>query len=132
MDFDHDPVLQSSYVRQCLAQEKRPIGFFLGAGCPMAIRVNRGGSDQPLIPDIAGITALVDSELRASKLKAPFEGLLNHFTVDGRSAPNIEDLLSHIRSLNAVAGKDSVRGLSHVELSDLDAAICEIVVRVAS
>jgi len=98
----------------------------------MAVRVNRAGSDQPLIPDIAGITALVDSELRASKLKVPFERLLNHFTIDGRSSPNIEDLLSHIRSLNAVAGKDSVRGLSHTELSDLDAAICDIVVRVAS
>ncbi len=128
MSPEHDPLLQAHYLRQCLSHDKRPIGLLLGAGCPMAIRVSRGGSDEPLIPDIAGVTAIVFSEMRKSGVGKAFEVAHSHFASDGSPAPNIEEFLSHLRTLQKVAGKDSVRGLSGKELGDLDKAVCEILV----
>ena len=124
MSQDHDPVLQSSYIRQCLAQEKRAIGFFLGAGCPMSIRVTRAGKSEPLIPDIAGVTSHVKTELLSSKFKDAFQTVLDYFNSSGHPPPTIEDFLSHIRSLRVVAGADKIRGLSREDLTDLDNTIC--------
>lgn len=131
MTQNHDPLLQAQYLRECLAHDKRPIGLLLGAGCPMAVRVNRAGADEPLIPDIAGVTAVVFSELPKSALKHPFEIALSHFAKDSLPSPNIEEFLSHLRSLRKVAGKDSVRGLSAIELGEMDNAVCEILVGIA-
>ena len=36
----HDPARQISFIQQALSQNRKPIGFFLGAGCPLSIRVN--------------------------------------------------------------------------------------------
>jgi hypothetical protein len=130
MSTYHDPLLQAQYLRQCLAHDKRPIGLLLGAGCPMAVRVIRGGVDEPLIPDIAGVTSQVFAELRASALKLPFEVAFSHFAKDGLKDPNIEEFLSHLRSLEKVAGKDSVRGLSAKEIGDLDKSLCESLVQI--
>jgi SIR2-like domain len=121
---EHDPLLQASFLRQCLSHDKRPLGVLLGAGCPMAIRVKRGGADEPLIPDIAGMTKRVASALSATPSKDPYALVCSHFKKDALPEPNVEHLLSHIRSLRQVAGKDSVRGLSAKELDDLDGAIC--------
>jgi hypothetical protein len=43
---------------------------------------------------------------------------------DGIAAPNVELLLSHIRFLKQVAGKDTARGVSADEADKLDIAIC--------
>jgi len=96
----------------------------------MAVRVNRGGLDQPLIPDVAGVTTIVFSDLRASGLKGQFEVALSHFVSDGKPTPNVEDLLSHLRALEKVAGKDSVRGLSGGDLGNLDKTVCEILAKI--
>jgi hypothetical protein len=106
MSTDHDPLLQANHIRQCLAHDKRPIGLFLGAGCPMGVRVKVGAVDQPLIPDIKGVSARVFTSLRASALKDALDRTFSHFSKDGLPAPNIEQFLSHIRSLQKVAGND--------------------------
>jgi SIR2-like domain len=129
---NHDPVLHSNYLRQCLSQEKRRLAIFLGAGCPMAVRVNRHGHDEPLIPDIAGMTAHVSTVLEASDKKDLFEQICAHFKDDGRDKPNVESLLSHIRSLKQVAGNDLVRGCKAVDLEDLDTKICDAVAHSAN
>jgi hypothetical protein len=131
MSADHDPLMQANYIRQCLAHDKRPLGLFFGAGCPMAVRVTVGGVDQPLIPDIKGVTSHVFAALRASPLKASFEHMFSHFPKDGLPDPNIEQILSHLRSLQKVAGNDSVRGLSGKELADLDRTLCDSLVSLA-
>lgn len=131
MGTDFDPELQAGYLRECLAQAKRPIGFFIGAGCPMAVRINRGGQDEPLIPDLAGITAQVTNALKSSELENPFNIVVEHFKTDKRPSPTVEDLLSHIRSLRVVAGNDSVRGVSGKELAELDDKICFTIAGIA-
>jgi hypothetical protein len=55
MTYVQDPHKQVGYLQQCLSSDKRPLGLFLGGGCPMAIRTG-GENGPPLITDIDGIT----------------------------------------------------------------------------
>lgn len=130
MSQGHDPIRQANYLRQALAQEKRPLGLFLCSGCSMAIRVHVDGTEVPLIPDIAGLTKVVNGRLVKSDHQKPYEIVLGHFRADKREEPNVEDLLTHIRSLRQVAGNDVVRGIEAKELEALDREICNIIVEV--
>ena len=114
----HHPVTQIEYLRQCLSNAKRPIGLFLGAGCPMAVKVE----DKSLIPDIVGITASVCELLNESQ---ELRTVIANLKGDGFKEPTIEDVLTHVRGLQAIAGKDIVRDLSKEQLNQLDADICK-------
>lgn len=132
MDYRQDPQKQIGFLQQCFSSNKKPLGLFLGAGCPMGIRLG-GEKNLPLIPDIAGITKVVCDLLAESDQYAPLlRTVEDHFKKDGRNGANVEDMLSHIRSLRAVAGKDEVRGLSGVNLDKLDDQICEIIRELAN
>jgi hypothetical protein len=119
-----DPRKQIGYLQQCLSSDKKPLGLFLGAGCPTAVK--SGG--QPLIPDIAGITAVVRAELAKCKECGPLLATVEeHFKKDCRPDATLEDMLSHVRALRAVAGNDQVRGLSAGNLDKFDERICELI-----
>lgn len=125
----HDPIRHTEYLRQCLRQDKSPIGFFLSAGCPLSIRVDSEGvDDRPLIPDIAGMTALVGDELQGlesyAKLATTF--------VEQNATPNVEDLLSRVRALSVVVGSGTVHGLSAAALAELEFRISSAVARLAT
>jgi hypothetical protein len=110
-----------------LAADKLAVGFFLGAGCPSAVRLpaGTGGTDQPLIPDIKGLTTDVHAKMSASKEHSPaYNKLLAVLTQDGDISPTIETMLNLIRSLREVSGKATVRDMSFGELDALDRAIC--------
>lgn len=127
MSYVQDPHKQIGYLQQCFSNDKKPLGFFLGAGCPMAVKVD-GEKKSPLIPDINGITKVVHEKLAECKECGPLLKTVNdHFKKDSRDNATVEDMLSHIRALRAVAGKDEVRGLSAVDLDKLDERICEII-----
>lgn len=79
-----------------------------------------------MIPDIHGLTqAICDKIKTCSGLKSYFSTVLSHFEIDGKPNPNVEDILSHIRSLSQVAGNDTVRGLKSNELNTLDQKMCQ-------
>jgi hypothetical protein len=124
----HEPTKQLNFIRQCLLQDKIPIGFFLSAGCPYSIKVRVDGQELPLIPDINGLTEKIQKEMGKTECNNAFQILYNHFETDGISNPNVEDILSHIRSLIKVAGNEKVRGLSREELELMDKKICEQIV----
>ncbi len=127
MAVTEDPNRLLSYLQQCLSSSKKPLGLFLGAGCPMAIRLDEEGRP-PLIPDIAGITQFARDALTKESSFAPLlEQLDQHFSEDGRVDPTVEDMLTHIRALHAVAGNAAVRGLSAEQLDVLDKAICDVI-----
>lgn len=128
----HDPIRQANYIQQSLSQDKKPIGIFLSAGCPLAIKIKINGCDSPLIPSIDGLTKAVCDELASSGKKDALETIFTHFKTDGRETPNIEDILSHIRSLRQVVGKETVRGLTATELDQLDHDICDTIVTMVS
>jgi hypothetical protein len=74
-----DPYKQISCLQQCLSTDKKPIGLFLGAGCPMAIRVG-DNVKTPLIPDISGISKIVREDLAKCKECGPLLNILEeHF-----------------------------------------------------
>lgn len=127
MNYVQDPKKQVGYLQQCLSNDKKPLDLFLGAGCPMAISPD-GEKGSPLIPDIAGITKAVrDALAKCEKCGSLLKTLEEHFEQDGCKDANVEDMLSHIRALGAVAGNDQVRGLSAENLDDLDEKVCNCI-----
>ena len=60
----HNPDRYMVDLRQILSQGRKRIGILIGAGGPMAIRVNDDNEiveecGNPLVPDVAGLTAAV-------------------------------------------------------------------------
>ncbi|MBN1548043.1 MAG: SIR2 family protein [Syntrophaceae bacterium] len=127
MNNMQDPYKQINNLQQCLSSDKRPLGFFIGAGCPLAVKMGEGKST-PIIPDIAGITEAVRTGLLKDEECEPIQKIVEtHFKDDGRENTNVEDILSHIRALRVVAGKDKVRNLSAEDIDKLDSKICKII-----
>lgn len=122
----HCPYRQSTLLQQALAPDKMRIAFLLGAGCPVSIRIPDGASTRPLIPDIRGLTTLVNQKLAASPEHAKSHAAVLKRFGDGDSPgdPTIEDILSHIRTLQDVVRSGSIDGLDKTMLVALDAAIC--------
>lgn len=118
------------YLQQCLSSDKRPLSLFLGAGCPLGVSTGESSS-AVLIPDISGITKIVRDELSERAECGPILSIIEeHFSTDGKTNTSVEDMLTHIRSLRAVAGNAEVRGLSAAKLDLLDKEICQIIYRV--
>jgi hypothetical protein len=123
----HDPIRQLKYLRQTLSQNKKPLGFFLAAGCPLAVKMEDGG--WPLIPDIAGLTKFVSESLKSANSPNTYDKLTIELAKAGNKNYNIEDILSFIRGLKQVAiGADNVRGLTGDELESLEKNVCKAIV----
>lgn len=121
-----DPRTQMSALQQVLVQDKASIGLLLAAGCGTAIRVD----DKPLIPNIDGLTKVVSERISGGASKGNFDILIRQFGEDGKNNPNIEDMLSHIRTLKLVAGNGTVRGLTRDALDSLEVEVCSIIAQV--
>jgi hypothetical protein len=130
----HDPVRQVSFIQQALSQNRKPIGFFIGAGCPLSVRVNErveGGStvSDPLICDVAGLTRIIAERLSSSDETDPstWDKIVKIVVDDGGDGENIEFILSRIRVFASVAGNGDVRGLSAKDLLKLDEDVCKVI-----
>jgi hypothetical protein len=111
---------------QRLAPGKMRIGFFIGAGCPLAIRVPDGDKSRPLIDDLAGLTRAVKHILDQSPVHKDTGALLwERVIARGISVPTVEDILSHLRTLKSLCETGSIDGFSSESLLVLDAAICK-------
>lgn len=125
---EHDPYRRTTDLLQRLAPGKMRIGFFLGAGCPLAIQVADGDKTKPLIPEIAGLTAQVKASLDGNAdLKDIAAKTWSRVIGRGIATPTIEDVLSHIRTLRSLAGADGIDGFSDELLGELDRAICDYI-----
>lgn len=128
MSSYHDPIRQLKYLRQTLSQNKKPLGFFLAAGCPLSVEMPEG--KWPLIPDIAGITKFVSDELKSKGTeKNTYDLLSDELNKTGNKNPNIEDILSFVRGLKQVSiGAKDVRGLTETDLTNLEKEICKKII----
>lgn len=127
MTSGHDAHQCVTQLRQTLAADKLPIGFFLGAGCPCAVIVKdkTGSGSSSIIPDIRGLTSYIDGILTANdEVEGSYSKLMSLFKEDEIDAPNIELMLNKVRQFREVAGKAGIRGLSADELTKLDKHIC--------
>ena len=130
----HDPIRQSKYLRQTLSQDKKPVGFFISAGCPLAVKMPN--DDQwPLIPDVAGLTKYVSEELlkddeiedgKERSIHEIYTLLIEEIGKAGKKSANIEDILSFVRGMKQIStGATNVRGFTDAELADLEINICK-------
>ncbi|MGC4049209.1 MAG: SIR2 family protein [Paludibaculum sp.] len=132
MSTYHDPMRQCNYLHQSLVQDKLPIGLFLGAGCPFSICPDVGQSNVRLIPDIAGLTAAVNTALSGTGSGRVSKQIYSHFAEDNRPVPTIEQFLGHVRALAQVVGAKDVRGITAIELEALDLEICRQIVKITN
>lgn len=130
----HDPVRQVNFIQQALSQNRKPIGFFIGAGCPLSVRVNQRNEgdnieSDPLIWDVAGLTRIISKRLTSSSetTLSTWDKIVKIVVDDGGDGENIELILSRIRVFASVAGKGDVRGLSAKELNKLDEDVCKVI-----
>jgi len=129
----HCPYRRATDLLQRLAPGKMRIGFFIGAGCALAVQVPDGKITKPLIPEIAGLTKQVKGILDENKelkdvAKAAWERVIGR----GIPTPTVEDVLSHIRTLTSLCGKGEIDGFSKDVLVDLDRIICDQVREIVS
>ena len=123
----HDPIKHIKFLKQTLSQDKKPIGFFISAGCPLA--VNMPQDQWPLIADVAGLTKFIKEELSSKTGEENiFDKLLTEVTLSKKSIDNIEDILSFIRGLKEVSIGNTVRGFTEQELITLEKDICNKIV----
>lgn len=113
----HNPDQYMASLRQILAQGRKRIALLVGAGAPAGIYPP--GSDKPLIPAVAGLTDMV-----IEALKAKYGNTLDSVQAEIEN-PNIESILSRVRSLAGVIGKTKVNGLDGEGYRQLSEAICE-------
>ncbi len=137
----HCPYRRATDLLQRLAPGKMRIGFFLGAGCALSIQVPDGEKTKPLIPEIAGLTAQVKKTLDGNnEIKDVAQLAWERVTGRGIVEPTVEDVLSHIRTLQSlcsagplgVCGDGVIDGFSESLLTKLDQAICEKVRNIVS
>ena len=120
----HDPIRHLEYLRQSLSQDNKPIGFFLSAGCPLAVPMKNG--EWPLIPDIKKLTEWVRAELKDDET---FKLLIKELEKAKIDINNIEDILSFIRDMLQVAKGNNVRGFTEAQLINLEKNVCKKIVK---
>lgn len=118
----HNPDQYMSDLRQILAQGRKRLAILVGAGAPLSIK---GADGQPLIPDIAGLTRRAIAALDEPD-RVVVTGLAEEITKqsDGQE-PNIEQILSRVRSLGDVLGEDMKLDMDGNGYGELSTAICE-------
>jgi hypothetical protein len=124
MSNSHDPIRHIEYLRQSLSQDKKPIGFFISAGCPLAVTMPPK-EEWPLIPDVKNLTEWINKELTANE---KYQNLLLELDKAKKDKCNIEDILSFIRGLQQVSEGGEVRGFSESDLNEIEKAVCQKIV----
>lgn len=130
----HDPIRQSKYLRQTLSQDKKPVGFFISAGCPLAVNMLTK-EEWPLIPDVAGLTKYIKDEIGKEtsvvdgaprSLADAYTQLIDEVIKTGKTNHNIEDILSFLRGMMQISkGAIDIRGFSEAELQNLENIVCQ-------
>jgi len=131
----HDAARQAQLLREALQSDKVRIGYFLGAGCPLGIYDEKGETSLKHIPDVAGLTTNIrakmeshDAGKESSDHVTPMWDKLLDFCKDGSiTAPDVEHVLSELRTLCGRRGNCDVDGLSKDKLIQLDTFICDII-----
>ncbi|NTU49872.1 MAG: SIR2 family protein [Desulfobulbaceae bacterium] len=120
----HNPDQYMVSLRQIIAQGRKRIGLIVGAGAPVGI--NKPGTDESLIPAVEGLTKIVLESLN-EKYGATLDGIMAEL-----ENPNIENILSRIRSLAGVIGNAKVHGLDGRSFKELGDAVCSEIGKIVS
>lgn len=113
----HNPDQYMASLRQIIAQGRKRLGLLVGAGAPASIYLS--GAVKPLIPAVADLTDMV-----LGALKAEYGKTLDAVRSEIEN-PNIETILSRVRSLGGVIGTTKVHTLDGEGYKKLSVAICK-------
>lgn len=108
-------------LQEGLSLDKHPVAVLIGAGCPCSVRVMVEDENRPLIADIAGLTASLNTALAEN---ASYRALVEQFREDEKENYTVEDLLSRVRTLLRIVGKGQARGLTAAALKEVEREIC--------
>lgn len=112
-----------SDLRQILSQGRKRIGLLVGAGAPLAIRVDAENklseTGKPLIPGVEELTRTALASLNGKQAATA-----NAIQADLGANANIETILSRIRLLEQALGPTLVNELDGIAYRDLGKAIC--------
>lgn len=140
MNMIHDLQHQIGLVREALRSENRRLGFFLGAGCPLGIYDKDEANSVKHIPDVAGLTAAIqrklddeskvpdEEDISAKELLGCWSKLTAACKSDKCEVPNVEHILTQLRTICALKGASTVDGMTIDNLRKLDTKICKIIV----
>jgi hypothetical protein len=122
----HNPDRYMGDLRQILAQGRKRIGLLLGAGGPASILIGSDTSPQsqpgsPLIPTVDRITEIVIEGLDAKDVP-----VIQKISSDLKN-PNIEAILSHVRSLAKLIGCSTLHGCDGTSYRQLAKQICDAI-----
>jgi hypothetical protein len=123
----HNPDRYMGDLRQILAQGRKRIGLLVGAGAPASIQYDRetqriSSKGKPLIPTINGLTKKVLDNLDTKDSK-----VIADISVELGSDPNIEMILSRVRSFAEIVGSSSIHGCGGDAFNKLAGRICEAI-----
>ncbi|WP_428033422.1 SIR2 family protein [Amphritea sp.] len=122
----HNPDRYMADLRQILSQGRKRIGLFIGAGAPVALRVNAQGkldsSGDPIIPDVARLTTYV-----IESLETPDKSIVNTLLPELGPSPNIETILTRVRRLAQAIGLSEIHGLNAAGYEGLAERICNLI-----
>lgn len=128
MFTSHDPIKHIKFLRQTFSQDKKPLSFFISAGCPLAVTMPTK-EGWPLIPDVENLTQFIIEELKSkTDGKNNFDKLIDEVILSNLRVNNIEDILSFLRGLKEVSIGNIVRGFSKEDLITLEKDICNKIV----
>lgn len=124
MKSTHNPDRFMADLRQILSQGRKRIGFLVGAGAPMSIRVNAeqqvDPSGEPLIPGVDQLTATAISGLSPEQDSAI--ALAKSIIGPGVT---IETILSRLRLMERALGTETIGGLDGTGYAELAKTICQ-------
>jgi hypothetical protein len=120
----HNPDQYMASLRQIIGQGRKRIGLLVGAGVPAGVPSPAGGGS--LIPAVAGLTTSVLDALN-SKYGPALDAIKAEL-----DAPNIENILSRVRSLAGVIGSTPVHGLDAAGHKAMSEAICAEIGKIVS
>ena len=120
----HNPDSFMVDLRRILSQGRKRIGLLIGAGAPVALKVNEEGkvdeNGHPLIPDVERLTEAVMDHLEA-KDRTVVDTLLPELG----NKPNIETILTRIRRLSEAIGSAKVHNLDSAGYEAMAMRICK-------
>jgi len=123
----HNPDRYVGDLRQILAQGRKRIGILIGAGAPASIcydkeRSTLSSDGRPLIPTTKDLTESVLNSLDESDQK-----VISDISVELEKNPNIEMILSRIRSFAGIVGSCSIHGCDGDRFCELAKRICQAI-----
>lgn len=122
----HNPDQYMYDFRHLITHSRKKIGILIGAGAPVSINVGSEKAWESLIPDIKGLTEIVERNLNEIE-KVAFDAIAAEL-----KDKNIELILSRVRVLAEVIGQTSIHGLDAEGYYGLSVKICKIIKEVVS